>query len=153
MQTASADSYSPCMRAEDWPYTVRELLGPKSASTMYGQHHVQMRKTFAPSFTPKAMAAKTARLVKGAQQVCAEMADAATPKGEDAMKRFAFKVTSILLLSHLLTVLLMFMCHIKGMFCCIFCRAFTIGKSKQAASLGPLLLLKTTTSAMLRTMM
>lgn len=85
-----------CMHAEDWPWTVTQLLGPKSASTMYGQHHVQMRKTFAPSFTPKAMAAKTTRLVKGAQQICDEMTDASTPKGEDAMKRFAFQVIAIL---------------------------------------------------------
>ena len=74
------------------PYVVRERLGQKSIVTLHGQHHQQMRKTITPHFTPKAVAAYTPRLVEVAQQVCAELADAMEPKGEDGMKKFAFKV-------------------------------------------------------------
>ena len=74
------------------PYVIRELLGPKSIVTIHGQHHQQLRKAVTPHFTPKAVAAYTPRLVEVAQEVCAELAHAKEPKGEDGMKKFAFKV-------------------------------------------------------------
>ena len=74
------------------PYVVRELLGSKSVTTTYGHHHTQLRKVLNPHFTPKAVAPYTTRLAEIAQQICSEMADAENPKGEDAMKKFTFKV-------------------------------------------------------------
>ena len=74
------------------PYVIRELLGHKAVVTLHGHHHQQLRKTINPHFTPKAVAAYTPRLVEVAQEVCAELAGAKEPKGEDGMKKFAFKV-------------------------------------------------------------
>ena len=74
------------------PYTIRELLGPRAFSTLYGKSHAQMRKVFNPFFTPKAVAAYTHRLAELATEACSEMADAGQTKGEDGMKKFAFKV-------------------------------------------------------------
>ena len=90
---------------EQMPYVIRELLGPRSVSTIHGKSHAQLRKLINPSFTPKAMAMHAKRLVELASQVCADMADAAEPKGEDGMKKFAFKVSLSLLLSQLLSFL------------------------------------------------
>ncbi|KAL3153515.1 hypothetical protein ABBQ38_011847 [Trebouxia sp. C0009 RCD-2024] len=81
-----------------WPWVIRRLLGPRSISTTYGQYHTQLRKVLNPHFTPKAVAAYTTRLVELAQQTCNEMADAAKPKGEDAMKKFTFKVATEMIL-------------------------------------------------------
>ena len=77
------------------PYSMRELLGPKSFSTIHGQHHAQLRKKVNPHLTSKAVAAYIPRLVEVAQQTCAELADAKEPKGEDGMKKFAFKVSAL----------------------------------------------------------
>ena len=76
------------------PYVIRELLGPRSISTIHGKFHSQLRKCINPSFTPRAMGAKTTRLVQVAEQVCAEMAMAGKTLGEDAIKKFAFTVVN-----------------------------------------------------------
>lgn len=81
-----------CAYAGQFPYVIRELLGPRSFSTIHGQYHTQVRKLINPHFTPKAVAPYTPRLVEIAQQICTELADADKPKGEDAMKKFTFKV-------------------------------------------------------------
>ena len=77
--------------AGHFPYVIRQLLGPRSVTTICGQYHTQLRKVINPHFTPKAVAAYTPRLVELAQQACMELAHAAKPKGEDAMKKFTFK--------------------------------------------------------------
>ena len=69
-----------------------ELLGPRSVSTIYGKSHIQMRKVLNSFFTPKAVAAHTHRLAELATEVCSEMAAAGQTKGEDGVKKFAFKV-------------------------------------------------------------
>lgn len=78
--------------AEEMPYSIQELLGPRSISTIYGKSHAQMRKVLNSFFTPKAMAAYTCRLAELATEICSEMAAAGQTKGEDGMKKFAFKV-------------------------------------------------------------
>ena len=77
---------------EEMPYSIRELMEPRSVVTIYGKSHAQMRKVLNSVFTPKAMAAYTPRLAELATEVCSEMAAAGQTKGEDGMKKFAFKV-------------------------------------------------------------
>ena len=82
--------------AEQMPWVIRELLGPKSITTLYGKPHTQLRKVLNPSFTSKALVSRVPRLVEMAKEPCAELADAGKAKGEDAMKKFAFKVVRAL---------------------------------------------------------
>jgi len=41
----------------EWPYAIRELLGPGSVSTTYHADHRKLRQTLAPAFAPRAVAA------------------------------------------------------------------------------------------------
>lgn len=72
--------------------------GPRSVSTIYGKSHAQMRKVLNSFFTPKAMAAYTHCLAELATEFCSEMAAAGQTKGEDGMKKFAFKANTELIL-------------------------------------------------------
>jgi retinoid hydroxylase len=84
-----------------WPWRVRELLGPRSISTTHFGAHTALRKALAPAFGPAAVAGYIPLMERVCQEHAAAWA-AAGPgfKGAAASKSFTFHVIAHVLGFH-----------------------------------------------------
>ena len=78
--------------SENWPYTIKTLVGKKAVTNAVGAYHTQIRKIISPAFTPKVSQQYVPRMVEIAEDLCAEWATAKHVKGEDTMKAYTFQV-------------------------------------------------------------
>ena len=81
-----------CVLPENWPHTIKALLGRKAVTNAVGAYHTQIRKILSPAFTPKASQQYIPRMVEIAEELCAEWAATKHVKGEDTMKAYTFQV-------------------------------------------------------------